>query len=161
MRTYSLIIGLSLFAVPPLPAQDLSGEGTCDQPEVNQVVPIGDAPDHSFALSKNRCRWTKPFEIAGERAEGGTAVQLAERSGNTSKFRGHYLDRMAGGDTVHYSYQGTTTFQDEKPQSVAWTWNIVEGTGKLRGLIGQGSCKGSWPGGTYRWSCIGAYQLNR
>jgi hypothetical protein len=68
---------------------------------------------------------------------------------------------MTNGDTVHYRYEGATTFKGETPQSVAWNWTIAGGTGKFRGLTGQGTCKGSWPGGTYRWLCNGGYQLSR
>ena len=158
MRTHSFLLGFIFLAAPPLWAQRLSGEGTCGKPEVNQEVPIGDRPDHSFAVSKNTCTWTKPFEIAGERAEGGTAVQVDERNGSTSRFRGHFLDRMASGDTVHYRYEGVTTFKEKTPQSAAWSWTIANGTGKFSGLTGRGTCKGSWPGGAYRWSCTGAYR---
>jgi hypothetical protein len=162
MRTLPFLIAMTLFAAVPLWAQRVSGEGTCGKPEVDQEVPIGDRPDHSFSVSKNNCTWTKPFEIAGEKAQGGTAVQMDERSGNTSRFRGHYLDTMAGGDTVHYRYEGTTTFKDRTtPESVAWTWTIANGSGKLKGLTGKGTCKGSWATGTYRWSCTGAYRLRR
>jgi hypothetical protein len=85
-------------------------------------------------------------------------VQVDERSGSTSRFRGHFLDRMASGDTVHYRYEGVTTFKGETPQTAAWSWTIAGGSGKFSGLKGQGTCRGSWPDGPYHWSCTAAYQ---
>jgi hypothetical protein len=162
MRTPGLVLSLGWLAVSALSAQQLTGEGTCGTPEVSQEVPIGDRPEHSYSVSKNTCSWTKPFEIAGQRAEPGTAVQTDERTGNTARFRGHYLDPMSGGDTVHYAYEGTTKFKDTMtPESVAWTWTIANGTGKLAGLTGKGTCKGSWATGKYLWSCAGSYQLSK
>ena len=67
---------------------------------------------------------------------------------------------MAGGDTVHYSYEGVTIFKDKTtPESAAWNWTIAGGTGKFTGLKGTGTCEGSWATGAYKWSCTGAYEL--
>jgi hypothetical protein len=68
---------------------------------------------------------------------------------------------MSNGDTVHYRYEGVATFKGQVPQRATWNWTIVNGTGKLRGLSGRGSCKGSWPDGTYRWGCSGSYRMPR
>jgi hypothetical protein len=162
MRTLGLLLSSAALAATPLWAQQLSGEGTCGTPEISQEVPIGDRPDHSYSVSKNSCSWTKPFEIAGQRAMPGTAVQTDERTGNMARFRGYYLDPMSGGDTVHYSYEGTTKFKDRAtPESAEWNWTIANGTGKLTGLKGTGTCKGSWATGKYQWKCTGSYQLSR
>jgi hypothetical protein len=141
MRTHSFLLGFAFPVAPPLWAQHLSGEDTCGNPEVNQQIPVGDRPDHSFSVSKNSCSWTKPFEMAGE--------------------QGHYLDRMSNGDTVHYRYEGVTKLKGETPQSVAWSWTFAGGSGKFSGLKGRGSCKGSWPGGVNRWSCTGTYVMGK
>ena len=125
---------------------------------MTQEIPIGDRPNHSYTVSKTPCTWTKPFEIAGQKAEGGNGVQVDERDGNTSRYRGHYLDRMSGGDTVNYSYEGVATFKGQVPEGATWRWTVAHATGKLRGLTGRGTCKGSWPEGTYRWSCSGRFR---
>lgn len=159
MRFHYYLLGLMLLLAPPAWSQRLSGQGTCGEPEDQKEIAVGDRPDHSFSISKGKCTWSKPFEIAGQRAEGGTAVQMNERTGSTSKFRGHYLDPMSGGDTVHYSYEGTTTFAGEKPQKQTWSWTIVGGTGKLKAVSGKGTCDGAWPEGKFSFSCTGAYRL--
>lgn len=161
MGTARVLLGLIVVGAPPLWGQQLSGEGTCGKPEVAHLIPVGDRPNHSFSIARNRCTWTRPFEIAGERAEGGTGVQFDERDGNTSRFHGHYFDRMSSGDTVHYRYQGVTNWKGDTPENVNWKWTFTGNTGKLTGLRGQGTCKGSMVEGTYRWRCSGAYRIRR
>ena len=160
MRAPALLL-CGFLAAPQVWAQRLSGQGTCGPPAAHNEIPVGDRPDHTFSITKTPCSWTRPFEIAGQRAAGGMAVQSSERTGSRERFRGHYLDAMSGGDTVHYEFQGTATLKDQQPESVAWSWTIVNGTGKLKGVSGQGTCKGSWPGGSYKWTCTGGYKMGR
>jgi hypothetical protein len=162
MRTYVFLLGLCLLAAPQLWAQRLSGEGSCTRPDTAHTVPVGDRPDHVFVVSKATCAWTRPFEIAGTRAKGGTAVQFDEMNGNASRFHGYYVDVMESGDTARYRYQGTSRFKDGKPQTAEWSWSFAGGSGKLRNLSGRGSCKGGWDReGVNRWRCGGEYRLSR
>ena len=87
MRAPSLLF-CAILVAPPLWGQRLSGEGTCADPDEFHQIPAGDRPDHTFAVSKSRCTWSKPFEIAGQRAVGGTVVQTRERNGNQERFPG-------------------------------------------------------------------------
>jgi hypothetical protein len=159
VRPRSLLLVTALFVAPELHAQRLSGEGSCSRPDTTHTLPVGDRPDHFFAISRVRCTWTKPFEIAGTQAQGGTAVQFDELSGNTARFHGIYLDVMSSGDTVRYQYQGTATFKDDQPQSAEWNWRYAGGTGKLTKLAGKGNCKGRWIEGINQWRCTGEYRL--
>lgn len=159
MRALFFLLGFTGLIATSLQAQQFSGEGTCGPPEDPKIVPVGDHPGHFYSLTTNNCTWTKPAVIAGVRTQGGTTAQIDERDGNTSRFRGHYVERMESGDTVHFRYQGAAMFQGETPQRVSWNWNIVGGSGKFKNLTGRGSCKGSWPGGKNRWSCSGTYRL--
>jgi hypothetical protein len=161
MGTRWLVLGLTCLSAQALEAQmKLSGEGTCAKPEVAHSIPVGDRPDHTFSITQTKCTWTKPFEIARTQAQGGTAIQFNELSGNTSRFHGHYLDLMSNGDTVHYGYQGTTTLKDGVPQSAAWSWTLTGRTGKLKDLKGRGTCQGTWnPEGLNTWRCAGQYRL--
>jgi hypothetical protein len=160
MRCYALLLGLIIVAAPSLWAQQLSGEGSCANPDTAHAIPVGDQPDHVFIVSRSRCTWTKPFEIAGSQSTGGDAVQFDEMRGNTSRFQGVYLDIMSNGDTARYRYQGTSRSKDGKPQSVEWTWVFAGGTGKLTNLKGKGSCKGGWDRqGKNSWRCTGQYRF--
>lgn len=161
MGKHWLVLGLTCLGTQVLVAQvKLSGEGTCAKPDIAHPIPVGDHPNHTFMVSRANCTWTKPFEIAGSQAQGGAAVQFDETSGNTSRFHGHYLDVMSTGDTARYRYQGTTTLKDGKPQSAEWSWTYAGGTGKLRNLKGNGTCKGIWDReGINTWRCSGEYRL--
>src|SRR5436190_217547 len=109
MGTRFLALGLTLLGAQTLGAQTkLSGAGTCAKPDVAHTIAIGDRPNHSFTISQTRCRWTKPFAIAGLRSKGGTAVQSDELSDSTSQFHGYFLDIMSEGNQAYYRYVGTT-----------------------------------------------------
>ena len=161
MRTRFLALGLTLLGAQVLAAQTkLSGAGTCAKPDVTHTIPIGDRPNHAFTISKTTCRWTKPFAIAGLRSKGGTGVQSDELSDTTSQFHGYFLDTMSDGNEAHYRYVGTTALKGGAPQCATWNWLFVGGTGKLQGLRGSGSCRGTWiAGGVSAWECTGSYQL--
>jgi len=161
MGTRFLALGLTLLGAQTLGAQTkLSGAGTCAKPDVAHTIAIGDRPNHSFTISQTRCRWTKPFAIAGLRSKGGTAVQSDELSDSTSQFHGYFLDIMSEGNQAHYRYVGTTALKDGAPQNATWNWLFVGGTGKLKGLRGSGGCRGTWiASGVSAWECTGSYQL--
>lgn len=163
MRQCCFVLGLTCSGVPVLGAQvKLSGEGSCAKPAVLHSIPVPDRPDHVFSISQTTCTWTKPFEIAGTQAQGGTAVQFDELSANTSRFHGHYLDTMSSGDTVHYGYQGTTTLKNGVPQSAEWRWALTGRSGQLKNLKGMGTCQGTWSReGVNAWHCTGQYRLRK
>jgi len=109
MRSRFLALGLTLLGAQVLGAQTkLSGAGTCAKPDVTHTIAIGDRPNHSFTISQYKCRWTKPFAIAGLRSKGGAGVQSDELSDSTSQFHGYFLDTMSDGNQAHYRYVGTT-----------------------------------------------------
>ncbi len=161
MGTRFLALGLTLFGAQALGAQTkLSGAGTCAKPDVVHTIAIGDRPNHTFTISQTRCRWSKPFTIAGLRSKGGTGVQSDELSDSTSQFHGYFLDTMSEGNRAHYRYVGTTTLKNGAAQSAMWNWLFVGGTGKLQGLRGSGSCRATWiADGVSAWECTGSYQL--
>ena len=162
MRYHMLPLALVLLAAPSLRAQQLSGEGSCSMPDTAHALTVSDRPDHLFVISRSRCTWTKPFEIAGAQATGGTVVQFDELRGNTARFQGVFLDGMSSGDTVRYRYEGTSRFKDGKPQNAEWNWIYTGGTGKMTNLKGKGSCKGGWNSqGKNSWRCTGRYSLSQ
>src|SRR3989441_10544537 len=86
MRTRFLALALTFLGAQVLAAQTkLSGAGTCAKPDVAHTIAIGDRPNHAFTISQTKCRWTKPFAIAGLRSKGGTGVQADEVSDSTSR----------------------------------------------------------------------------
>jgi hypothetical protein len=160
MRRYWLLAGLVLLSAAVAAAQTkLSGAGQCAKPHTTHTVEIPDRPNHVFAMAQTNCTWSKPVVIAGVEARGGKAVQFDEVSGNASTFHGYYIDRMASGDEVHYSYEGRSTMKAGIAETSTWKWKIEGGTGKLKGIQGEGSCKGSGrPDGGSTWECQGEYR---
>lgn len=163
MRGLWLSVGLVCLGAAGAPAQTkLSGAGQCEKAEREHQLEVGDRPQHAFSISRVKCAWTKPFEIAGVQSKGGTAIQFDEISAKGSKFHGYYLDAMANGDTVRYRYEGSATVTEGKPPSTEWKWSLGHGTGKMKGVKGKGTCRGTAnPDGTGAWECEGEYRVGK
>src|SRR5947208_4629630 len=50
---------------------------------------------------------------------------------------------MENGDKAYYRYQGTAVLKDGAPQTETGPWSLIRGTGKLKGLTGKGTYKGT------------------
>ena len=123
------------------------------------MIDIGDQPGHAFSISQAKCTWTKPLEYNGIKNKEGTGTEFDEISGDSSSLRGFLLDTMENGDTVHYSYEGTTKMKDGMVESVENKWTIIRATGKLEGLEASGTCKGKSDGeGGVIFECEGEYK---
>jgi len=119
----------------------------------------GRPPNHAFSVGQIKCAWTKPWKIAGIAGKEGIGTFSGEVEGNKSRFHAYYVDTMENGDKAHYRYQGTATLKDGAPQSEEGTWTLVRGTGKLKGLTGKGTYKGTvGADGTMTYEVEGEYQ---
>ena len=163
MRRVWLTLSLMYLGASAAPAQTMvSGGGHCAKAETEHQLDVGDRPQHTFSISRFKCTWTKPFEIAGTQSKGGTAVQFDEVSAKGSKFRGYFLDTMANGDSVQFRYEGTATLTQGKPPATEWKWTLGHGTGKLKRVKGKGTCRGTAnPDGSGTWECEGEYRLGK
>ncbi|HTY40635.1 MAG TPA: hypothetical protein VMH79_02045 [Thermoanaerobaculia bacterium] len=120
----------------------ISGTIQCKPGPVAPVA-IGDKPGHAFAVVQSECTWTRPIEIAGVPSKSGVDTVVTEMSGNKSSDRGYHLDTMANGDKFTARFQGTGTSKDGKPVSASGTWSFIEGSGKVKGIKGKGTYKGT------------------
>ncbi len=138
----------------------ISGAVQCAKADIQQKADVGDRPNHSFMLSQAKCTWTKPLEIGDTKNTTGLDTAFDEVRGNTSHTHGQYVDNMANGDKAFVSYQGTATFKDGVPQTLKGTWTYTGGTGKLKGLKGKGTYKGTFAAdGTVSYEVEGEYEL--
>jgi len=154
---FHLLIGLSLASAVGAQTK-ISGTVRC-APATQHMFPVGDQPGHAFSIGQSKCTWTEPIEIEGVKSKEGTATSSDEVTGNSSTSRGYFVDTTAAGDTGHYRYDATFTLKDGKPDSGKSTWNLVGGTGKLKGLKAQGTCTGKGdPDGAIVWKCAGEYK---
>ena len=100
------------------------------------MIPAGDHPNHSLGVTQGKCTWTKPWEIAGIASKEGVGTGLQEVDGNKVRTHGVYVDTMANGDQAHYRVEFTGTTNNGQLQITAHKWQLVGGTGKLKGTKG-------------------------
>jgi len=116
-----------------------SGTAQCAKPDVQHVIPVGDAPDHSLALTQLKCTFTKPLEMGGAKSKEGVNTETSDFSGSTSRTRGFHIATMDSGDKYFVRYRGTGTTKDGNLVSAKGSWEYTGGTGKLKGLTGKGT----------------------
>jgi hypothetical protein len=136
-----ILLGCAVFAlaVAVTPAQMKSEiSGTCAKADVEQSVPAGDSPAHMFTVAQGKC--TPKGEIAGQTSKSGAYSE--HRDVNTSRMKawGVYIETYDSGDTVAYSYQLSLAVKNGVPGAGKGTYQIMSGTGKMKGIKGSGTC---------------------
>jgi hypothetical protein len=150
---------LGLLVAAGLSAQTkASGSCQCKGDPASPVA-LTDMPNHSFAVGKAQCTWTN-FVVAGGQAKDGTSTDLDEISGDTISVRGYHVATMTNGDTWVAKYEGSGKLKDGKPVSGEGTWSFTSGTGKLKGIKGKGTYKGTANAdGSMTYQVDGEYSL--
>jgi hypothetical protein len=152
-----LLLGV-LVAVGLSAQTKVSGTCTC-KADPGTPVALTDKPNHSFAVGKAQCTWTD-WVVAGVQAKDGTSTDLDEISGDTVSVSGYHVATMTDGDTWVAKYQGSGKLKDGKPVSGEGTWSLTSGTGKLKGIKGKGTYKGTANAdGSVSYKVDGEYQL--
>ena len=131
----------------------------CGKATMANSIEIGDTPGHAYAIDQIKCTSTKG-EIGGVKEKEGTGTEFAEVTGNSSKGHGVFVETMANGDKINFTYQTTATIKDGKMESGSDKWQAIGGTGKFKGIKASGTCKGTGSAdGSSNWSCSGTYTL--
>ncbi len=162
MRIRIMLACLMVFALATLAGAQTKISGTihCNKPDPQYGIEVGDRPNHSLAIEKFTCTWTKPMEIAAVQTKEGYSVVSGENSGNKATGRGYHVSTMANGDKFYARYQGTDTLKDGAPQSSQGTWSFTGGTGKLKGIKGKGTYNGKAAAdGGMAYEIEGEYEL--
>lgn len=160
---YRLLIALvAVLAAPVIAsAQDnmmISGSLTCSAAAEEHAIPVEGRPDHSYAVNKTNCTWTTPWTINGVASKKGTGVGVEERHANWSHSSGTYVDTMANGDMVYYSYEFNTKVKDGMGHIAGHKWEILGGTGTFKGVKGKGTCDATLKeDGSADYVCKGEY----
>jgi len=157
---FPVIALLGLLAASGLSAQTKnSGTVTCKSDPATPVA-LTDRPNHAFLVGRAQCAWTG-FEVGGLAAKDGISTDLDEISGDQTTFRGYHVSTMSNGDKLVVRYQGSGKLKDGKPVSGGGTWTYVSGTGKLKGIKGKGTFKGTGDasGTTMTYKIDGEYSL--
>jgi len=163
MRLKIIVTFLIVFALAAVASAQtkISGTVQCSKPNEVHAIQVGDRPNHSFAISQSKCTSNKPWEIAGIQSKEAISTEFDEASGDTSRYRGYYMDTMANGDKAYYRYEGTATLKDGVLQAADDKWTLVGGTGKLKGIKGKGTdkLKAAAADGSSTWDTEGEYEL--
>jgi hypothetical protein len=154
-----LLFLLGMLAAVALSADTTSGVATCT-PEPPSPVALTDKPNHSLAIGKSQCGWTG-FELGGLASKSGVATDLQEITGDSSAtVRGYFVSTMINGDMTVARYQGSARMKDGKFASGGGNWTFTSGTGKMKGITGKGTFKGTPnPDGTISFKVDGEYRL--
>ena len=115
--------------------------GQCAKPDSENTLAVADHPNHAFTISQAKCTYTKPTEIEGRKATGGTAWQSGEVNGETINYHGYYEETWPDGDQILYRYQGKGTVKDGAFQAADETWSVLRATGAHKAVKGKGTCK--------------------
>ncbi len=130
----------------------------CGKPAMANSIPVGDQPNHAYAIDQIKCTSTKG-EIGGVREKEGTGTEFGDVTGNNSKGHGIFVETMANGDTIYATYEPTVTLKDGQIESASDKWQYTGGTGKFKGIKGSGTCKGTGSADGSNWTCSGTYSL--
>jgi hypothetical protein len=113
MRTLfrtSLLAGVvCLFGSAALAQTKFTATVTCSKPDPQHVLDVGDRPGHTLALNQQKCVWTKPIEIGGDKYKDGTTTSLADISGGKMSARGFHVATLTSGDQATASLQFSQT----------------------------------------------------
>jgi hypothetical protein len=131
----------------------------CGAPDPAHVLDAGDQPNHVFSIGQMKCTAVSG-EIAGVKQQSGVGTEFHELTGNSDSFKGVFVETLANGDKIHYTYEGTATMQDGALVSAKNTWSSTSATGSLKGIKASGTCNATGkPDGGAKFECSGEYTL--
>lgn len=156
---FATVVPLSLAALATAQTK-ITGTAQCAKPDPMHSIGVGDRPNHSYMISQFKCTWTKPIDYGVTQNKEGTSTQFDEVTGDSSRSHGLFVDAMANGDKLHVTYQSKATLKEGMPQTIASTWAFASGTGKLKGIKGKGTAKGTGNAdGTVTYEIEGEFSL--
>jgi hypothetical protein len=115
----------------------------CARPDGEQQFDVGDSTGHIIEINQMTCTWTKPMNIGGVADTEGTSTGVNDIQSTTFVSHGYFVDSMANGDKVFMRYEATVTVQDGEASDVQGKWTYTGGTGKFKGIQGDGTFSGS------------------
>lgn len=140
----SLLLVFVVTSVAGAQQKKISGVSHCGKPNKNESISVGDRPDHAFGITKVKCTWTKPLEVAGLTTTSDEITGFSELVGEKAMERMYVVGTMSNGDKMFVRPVGTAMIKDGKPQSSSGEWTYTGGTGKLTGIKGRGTYKCTW-----------------
>jgi hypothetical protein len=162
MRKLVLMV-ITLLAIASVSFAQTSGKIStvwkCAAPSPAHALPVGDAPDHVYVVEQGKCT-ASSGEIAGVKQKEGVPTEFLEGTATTAKGHGVFVETMANGDKIFYSYEFTGTSKNKVMDTGSNKWTVTSGTGQFKGIKGNGTCqaKGN-PDGSGEYTCTGTYTI--
>ena len=160
MRNLSLVCCFVLLSASAALAQGkVAVSWDCTAPDPAHMLNAGDQPNHIFSIGQVKCTAVSG-EIAGIKQQAGVGTEFHELTGTADRFKGVFVETLANGDKIHYTYEGTATMKDGGLESAKNTWSATSATGSLKGIKASGTCKATGkPDGGAKFECSGEYKL--
>jgi hypothetical protein len=143
MKKFGFILLIACAITLPASAQTkISGKQTCAKPD-SQSIDVGDKAGHSLMIQKAACKWDTPLEIEGTKSSDSGDVASSEVWGTSAMQHGYNMGTMDNGDKFTVKYSGTMKIAKDGTAAFDGKWDFVSGTGKLKGIKGGGTYKGT------------------
>jgi hypothetical protein len=132
----------------------------CAVADPNYALDIGDADGHRAVLQKTTCTITQAFMLGAEKPVQDTCVFSGDLRGNRLTGSGTHVLTMENGDIVVLAFKATIVMTGGAPKSSDGTFQLINATGKLKGISGSGTLTGEYgEGGSVTVRLQGAYSL--
>jgi hypothetical protein len=161
MRNFVLVVCLLVLCIALSAAQDkISSQWKCDgKPTDQHSIAVPDSEGHSYSIAQGTCT-AENGSMGDAKEQQGTYTEFGDITSTSLQNHGVFVDTVAGGDKVFYHYHGTQSVKDGKMESGSNKWTLAGGTGKFKGVKGEGGCKGKAnPDGSSTWNCTGTYTM--
>jgi len=131
----------------------------CPKATLAHNLEAGDQANHVYSISQVKCT-AMSGEIAGVKQKDGMGTEFHEITGTADRFHGVFVETLANGDKVTYTYEGTATIKAGLLEAGSNKWSATSGTGTLKGIKALGSCKATGkPDGGALFDCSGDYSI--
>ena len=162
IRTALVFLAAATLAAAAGAQTKQSGTVQCGKGNPEQMIDVGDKPNHFMGVSKTACTWTTPMDTAGLKSKDGYSVASIDATGDKSVSHGVHVSTMDNGDKIYVKFQGNGTSKVGATQTDVGKWTYTGGTGKLKGIKGGGTYKGKGnPDGSTTYAIAGSYSLGK
>jgi hypothetical protein len=139
MTRYLMLFSCVLAILSSAIAQTkISGSLDCEKADPMHVIQIPDREGFSYVIGQYKCTWDTPIE--GLKTNDYVNIVFSEVMGNSVRTTSTGIARYSNGDRLYSHNTGT---RDLKTLTSSGKWTYTLGTGKLRGIKGDGTftCK--------------------
>jgi len=160
-RAACTLLIVMAFAASAVAQNRLSGSAKCAKPDKDYRIEVADQTGHVFNIIHVTCAYTKG-EIAGIPIREEVDTAFYDISEDVARGQIAGVMNMANGDKVYIRAQSTLTLKAGAHQADLGKWSFSGGTGKLKGLKGNGTYRANIAAdGTATAEIEGEYEVAR